>query len=362
MAVSAHSDHGPVARRVKSLEINIWSRAEARGGRMCDNRPAMAAGDVALPLPQTKPRFRRLRWILLIGGLFIALAAAYIHFYLYLPVGSGPAGPAVARATFERPWTDRKVLLVGIGDSVTAGFGASRGKAYLDRLAANPPDEFAELKGVSLSRVLPHLQTLNISVSGSNSLQHLDHIRDRLPEQPDDVFGIIVMTTGGNDLIHWYGQRPPHEGAMYGATLSQARPWIENYGRRLDTMFREIKGRFPGGSLTFVADVYDPSDGAGDPESVWMPAWPDCLPIHAAYNAKLRDVAANHPEVRVVPVHDAFLGHGIHCRKFWRSSFRAGDPHYWYHDNIEDPNDRGYDALRRLFLNSIAAERVQIGN
>ena len=79
-----------------------------------------------------------------------------------------------------------------------------------------------------------------------------------------------------------------------------------------------------------------------------------------AYNAKLREIAARHPAVRVVPVHDAFLGHGIHCRKFWRANFRPADPHYWYHENIEDPNDRGYDALRRVFLNSIAAERATI--
>jgi hypothetical protein len=62
----------------------------------------------------------------------------------------------------------------------------------------------------------------------------------------------------------------------------------------------------------------------------------------------------------VVPVHDTFLGHGIHCRKFWRPNFRAADPCYWYLDNIEDPNDRGYDALRRVFLNAIAAERDAI--
>jgi hypothetical protein len=276
---------------------------------------------------------------------------------LYLPTGSGPAGPAVDRSAFDSPWTERKVLLVGIGDSVTAGFGASRGKSYFDRLVANPPDEFAELEGVSLSQVLPNLQTLNISLSGSNSLQHVEHIESDLPAQSDDVFGLVVMTTGGNDLIHWYGQRPPREGAMYGATLAQAQPWIDNYGQRLDAMFAAIEKRFPGGCLIFVADIYDPSDGAGDPESVWLPEWPDCLPILTAYNGKLREVAAGHPNLRVVPVHDAFLGHGIHCRKFWRPHFRAGDPHYWYHENIEDPNDRGYDALRRLFLNAIAAER-----
>jgi hypothetical protein len=161
-------------------------------------------------------------------------------------------------------------------------------------------------------------------------------------------------------LIHWYGQRPPKEGAMYGATFAQAQPWIENYGRRLDSMFAGIERCFPGGCLIFVADIYDPSDGAGDPEAVWLPAWPDCLPILEAYNATLRDVAAHHESVRVVPVHDAFLGHGIHCRKFWRQHFQSEDPCYWYHENIEDPNDRGYDALRRIFLNSMAAERESI--
>jgi lysophospholipase L1-like esterase len=330
---------------------------------ICDNCRQLtmnAPRDNTLPAPKRSGTARRLRWILGLGAVLIALAAAYVHFYLYLPMGSGPAGPTVAPAPFESQWTERRVLLVGIGDSVTAGFGASPGKSYFDRLIKNPPDEFADLQDVALSRVIPNLQTLNISVSGSNSLQHLDHIRDRLSVQTDDVFGLVVMTTGGNDLIHWYGQRPPKEGAMYGATLAQARPWIDNYGQRLDSMFESIERCFPGGCLIFVADIYDPSDGAGDPEAVWLPAWPDCLPILEAYNAKLREIAAKHPSVRVVPVHNAFLGHGIHCRKFWRPHFRSEDPCYWYLDNIEDPNDRGYDALRRIFLNSIVAEHESI--
>ncbi len=65
--------------------------------------------------------------------------------------------------------------------------------------------------------------------------------------------------------------------------------------------------------------------------------------------------------MRVVPLHDHFLGHGIHCRKFWRAHYRPRDPCYWYHENIEDPNDRGYDALRRIFLRTIVDERDLIG-
>jgi lysophospholipase L1-like esterase len=301
-------------------------------------------------------RRKRLVVLLIIAVLLIGGAAAYIEFHFHLPKGSGPAGPAVALEPFEKTWTERKVLLLGVGDSVTAGFGATPGHSYFDRLANNPDDEFEEMRGRSLSRALPNLQTRNIAVSGTNSLQHLSAIREKLEKQPMEVFGLVVMTSGGNDLIHWYGRSPPKEGAMYGATLEQARPWIENYETRLKEMFDLIKERFPGGCLIFVGDIYDPSDGLGDPESVMMPAWPHVLAVHAAYNAALRRAAERCDWVRVVPICDEFLGHGIHCRQFWRAHYRAQDPHYWYSSNIEDPNNRGYDAIRRVFLITIVKE------
>jgi len=54
--------------------------------------------------------------------------------------------------------------------------------------------------------------------------------------------------------------------------------------------------------------------------------------------------------VHLVDLHTAFLGHGIHCTQFWAKHYNSRDPHYWYHVNLEDPNERGYDAIRRLFL------------
>ena len=51
-----------------------------------------------------------------------------------------------------------------------------------------------------------------------------------------------------------------------------------------------------------------------------------------------------------MPIWKEFLGHGIHCAKFWHPHYRRDDPHYWYGVNLEDPNDRGYDAVRRVFL------------
>ena len=91
------------------------------------------------------------------------------------PPGTGPAGPSVAAKPFQQTWTQQPIMLVGIGDSVTAGLGTSSTElSYFSRLVKNLTDEFAEMKGRSLSIVIPDLKTNNLAVSGSNSIQHLN--------------------------------------------------------------------------------------------------------------------------------------------------------------------------------------------
>ena len=58
-----------------------------------------------------------------------------------------------------------------------------------------------------------------MALSGSTSIMHLDIDPRSVETQDADTFGLVVMTSGGNDLIHNYGRTPPREGAMYGATL-----------------------------------------------------------------------------------------------------------------------------------------------
>lgn len=58
--------------------------------------------------------------------------------------------------------------------------------------------------------------------------------------------------------------------------------------------------------------------------------------------------------MHLVDIHSAFLGYGIHCIQPWRAHYRWGDPHYWYFENLEDPNERAYDAIRRLPLRRMA--------
>lgn len=82
----------------------------------------------------------------------IVAALAYRYYWNWRPIGSGPAGPAIAHEAFNASWTDRPVLLVGLGDHVTAGSGASAEHGYFDRLAKNPSDEFSEMREVAGAR------------------------------------------------------------------------------------------------------------------------------------------------------------------------------------------------------------------
>ena len=271
---------------------------------------------------------RRQRWLgLAVSGLAIVGAAGWWYFGYATPVGRGPAGPAVPRDAFAAPWTERPVLLLGLGDSVTAGFGASAGKSYFARLAANPPDEFPELRGLSLAAVCPKLTTRNLAISGSESLHH-EKVLERLPTYPPETLGLVVFTTGGNDLIHPYGRAPPRECGMYGATYEQAAPWVDAFAARLTHMLDRVDAAFPGGCFVFLGTIYDPTDGVGDIEHAHanLPPWPDGTRLLAAYNDVLRRTAAARRNVVLVDFHADFLGHGIHCTQPWREHYAWRDP------------------------------------
>jgi lysophospholipase L1-like esterase len=297
---------------------------------------------------------RRLLWLSLITLLLLLAGLVYWHFWHHFPIGTGPAGSRVPAEAFAKPWTQRQVLLVGMGDSVTAGFGARRGHGYFDLVAAGAPDDFPDVKGRSLSAVLPKLAITNLAVSGSVSRELIEGQLPRLPTNAPGTFGIVVITTGGNDLIHNYGRTPPRECAMYGATVDEAAPWVLSFRSRLDRIVTEITNRFPGGCRIFLANIYDPTDGFGDIKRTGLPAWPDGTKVLDAYNEAILHCAERHKAARIVNLHDAFLGHGIHCAQFWTTHYDRSDPHNWYYDNLEDPNERGYDAIRRLFLIEIA--------
>ena len=297
---------------------------------------------------------RRLILLISVGTAVLLLVALWTHFRFARPVGSGPAGQVVPREHFAKKWSDRKVVLLGLGDSVTQGLGATTGDlSYFRRLAQNPNNEFPEMQNLSLSRVLPNLEEQNLAISGTTSIECVDYQLPKLIVQDDQTFGIVVITTGGNDVIHNYGRTPAREGAMYGARLDQIDEWVKNFDHRLEQIASRVRQTFPGGCQIFIANIYDPTDGDGDIIYAGLPAWADGVQVLQAYNKVLSDFADRHDDVTLIDMRGEFLGHGIHCTHFWHHAYRKSDPTYWYWDNLEDPNDRGYDAIRRLFLNEI---------
>lgn len=308
--------------------------------------------------PKNYPGRKMLYYFLVIMAVSISVSTLagtiprFINRFFLLRTGKGPAGPKVPALAFQHKWREGKVLLVGLGDSITDGFGASLGRGYFELLIHNDDKLIPDMKGKYLSTVFPSLSARNLSVSCSVSAEHLNDQLPLLERQPDDVFGIVVITTGGNDLIHDYGTTEPRDGAMYGCTYEQGELWANNFRKRLEMLLDGVKERFPGGCEIFLANIYDPTDGIGDIHRapIPLPPWPDGIKILSLFNEHIREAAEARSFVHLVDIHSEFLGHGIHCRDRHNPHYRRDDPFYWYYSNLEDPNDRGYDAIRRLFL------------
>lgn len=285
----------------------------------------------------------------------VVLVFGYIGYRFHLatrvlPMGSGPAGPVIPKEPFREIWSEEKVILIGLGDSITTGYGAPLKHTYFAMLQNNDDIQYPEMAGCDLEHVLPNLKAHNYSVNYTVTQEHLDRQLPLLPIQQSDVTGIVVITSGGNDLIHNYGLSPPKDGAMYGCSCKQAIVWTENIKQRIQKLLDGVIARFPGGCEIFLANIYDPTDGVGDPQIVGFPRWPDAMKILSLTNRKIAELCDSYQNVHLVDIHSEFLGHGIHCTEFWRKHYRKNDSYHWYDHNLEDPNPRGYDAIRRLFL------------
>jgi lysophospholipase L1-like esterase len=249
------------------------------------------------------------------------------------------AGSALS-ADAPAVWSRRPVDLVGFGDSLTKGEGARPGHSYFELLAK------------ALAPHFPQLKVQNLALSGSNS-KSLERRLDSnsFKRRDPQTLGWVVITIGGNDLVHRWGMFPPTECAMFGATHEQARPWIANFRERLDRMVKVIEQHFPGGCEIFIANIYDPTDDQGDienaPTPVRLPAWPDVRPIFEAYNQVLAELPQRHPHVHLVDLHTPFLGHGFH----------HGANAYWFTD-LEHPNDAGHAAVAEAFLKTMATVKI----
>ena len=305
---------------------------------------------------KTKPKWYKLRLrAILLCLLIIVLSCSYVGWRFYnavriRPMGTGPAGPSIAAEPFQEQWLNKPVVFIGLGDSITRGLGADMRHTYFPLLLNNDDAFYPDMAGKGLSHVVTVQSYRNYAQDYTVSQAHIDRQLVKVPQYDKSVHGIIVLTSGGNDLIHDYGRSEPQHDAMYGCTYKQAQEWCELLKARLDTLLNGLTDKFPGGCDIFFANIYDPTDGVGDPQTMGLPRWGACVKTLGLTNQKIAELCEKHPNVHQVDIHSEFLGHGIHCDEFWRKHYHKDDPHFWYYYNLEDPNLRGFDAIRRLFL------------
>src|SRR5690242_3859622 len=84
-----------------------------------------------------------LRWYSFRWQTGIVLCLAFLASWYFLlgqfkhPMGTGPAGPSVVIDSFQKPWSTNQFALIGLGDSVTEGYGATGKHSYFDLLLNN---------------------------------------------------------------------------------------------------------------------------------------------------------------------------------------------------------------------------------
>src|SRR5690606_13955190 len=95
----------------------------------------------------TPPKWYSLRPGILCAGSLLLLSSWFVA-RVPAPMGTGPAGPEVAAVALARTWSERPVVLLSLGDSVSTGYGAPRGHGYFELIRENADETYPEMAGI----------------------------------------------------------------------------------------------------------------------------------------------------------------------------------------------------------------------
>ncbi len=238
--------------------------------------------------------------------------------------------------------------LIVMGDSISAGVGASRRTAtsYGALLGANDAARWPDAMSLDLAARFGHpVPVVNVAVGGATTgsmrADQPGMLRTRL-SLPVRGHSVVVITIGGNDL-----QLAIISGNPEGGVLNSA---INNI--RQAVQFLQDPANFPDGVSLYLAAVYDPSDGEGFIEGCFfnlrLPAFVTGLNTwRARYIALGQEMGFG-----VIDALGHFHGHGHNFMHTDNPYYDAADPSGWFSDCIH-PNDRGHHEMRRLFFEAI---------
>jgi hypothetical protein len=249
--------------------------------------------------------------------------------------------------------------VIFLGDSITAGSGASAGLAYPDLLVANVSTEWPEHDEIDLQSLYPDLdEVIDVSVGGATTASLLaNQLPDLSGRVGESVVGqsIVVFTIGGNDM----------QGAMFdilanGAPAAQEA--IASITGNLHSIldYFDDASRFPDGAYVHLSNVYEPTDAQGQVSSCFFGIdLGDILEHFDAANAAIRGVAVERGAA-MVDLRGHFLGHGYFHDDEAVAPYHPDDPTLWFAPDCIHPNERGHHELRRLFHSVIANRELPL--
>ncbi len=232
---------------------------------------------------------------------------------------------------------------VALGDSMLIDYyagGTGWGTASL--LYKNLDDAYPDWKGKDLATLYPDISFYNLTSDGATTNTVLNWQLPKVPtgeKQPT----IIILTVGGNDLLHHYGA-PEKKGINLSYEMHENLRKIVSY--------LQAPSKFPKPARIYIGNIYDPSDGiSGGLEKEGYSPWPDGLKVLDHWNKRIQEVAQE-KGLTLVDIHKHFLGHGVNYDDPTGKYYNPEDSTTWLRLAIE-PNSRGAHEIRKLFWEKI---------
>lgn len=221
-------------------------------------------------------------------------------------------------------------VAVALEWNATAGAVAPLGAA--SQLMANDDERWPEFMGRDLTTFFPRITHQQLAGDGATIG---DVFGEQLPAVEEDEREVLVTLTAGlTDLLSAVGNRPRR------ALLPGV---VRDIALAYEHLVGAIRERLPRATIV-VTTLYDPSDRSGRIPGVLEEAGPLPLDQLDALNARLRALAAHHPDVRLADAYAHFLGHG--------TSVAEKERWYWRRSLIE-PSAVGASELRRVWLEAV---------
>lgn len=256
------------------------------------------------------------------------------HVDTTIPPGFPPANP---------------VRLVLMGDSITAGVGASKtNREYRELLQSNADRAWPDFTEEDLATRFPSVtEVIDVSRGGATTYDlrnsQLTALAARLGREPADGETLVVFTIGGNDAQRALNPLEDPE-AVIDSTLANMEAIIE--GLQDPALFAEAP-------FIYATNIYEPSDGVGQVDDCFYGInYSAALPQLERYNTELAAMGDD-LGFSVVDLRGHFLGHGFHRKNKQSGAYDADDPTLWFESDCIHPNDRGHHEIRRLFFHAI---------